>query len=159
MHRISTHFTHREIERSETADRRGLTNRATPDVVRNAARLAIYVLEPLRALAGDHPINVSSWFRSMALNKAVGGSDHSYHLFGCAADIWSDHHAPADLAKIVLDSRLGFDEMYVEYGSTSHWLHLAVPLTPYARPRYEVGTISWRDGERVTRAGIHMNDA
>lgn len=38
----------------------------------------------LRAL---HPISVTSWFRTRAHNKAVGGAANSKHLSGQAVDV------------------------------------------------------------------------
>lgn len=55
-------------------------------VMDNLARLADYVLEPLRAAMG-FPIVISSGYRSEPLNKAVGGATNSYHLLGRAVDI------------------------------------------------------------------------
>lgn len=47
------------------------------------------ILQPLRYLLGK-PIKVNSGFRSLAVNKAVGGVGNSQHLYGEAADIHID---------------------------------------------------------------------
>jgi uncharacterized protein YcbK (DUF882 family) len=47
------------------------------------------LLERLQALRDDlgRPVIINSGYRNPAHNKAVGGSPHSYHLRGMAADI------------------------------------------------------------------------
>jgi zinc D-Ala-D-Ala carboxypeptidase len=52
----------------------------------NALRL-MWQLEALRHALGDHPIDISSGFRSYSCNSAAGGASNSNHLYGRAADI------------------------------------------------------------------------
>jgi Peptidase M15 len=44
-------------------------------------------LEALRHKLGDHPLVVTSGFRSIACNQRVGGASNSQHLYGTAADV------------------------------------------------------------------------
>lgn len=83
---LSPHFRVSEVVHSVTADLRGIKNPITFNQILNAAVLARTVLEPLRSFL-DRPLIISSWFRSPALNYAVGGVPHSYHLEARAADI------------------------------------------------------------------------
>lgn len=83
---LSPHFTLQELTRSATAERLGIPNAFTADVVDNLQRLCTEVLEPLRAHLG-HPIHINSGYRCPALNKAVGGVQNSFHMKGRAADI------------------------------------------------------------------------
>ena len=83
---LSPHFTLQELTRSATAERLGIPNAFTADVVDNLQRLCSEVLEPLRAHLG-HPITINSGYRCSALNKAVGGVQNSFHMKGRAADI------------------------------------------------------------------------
>src|SRR5437870_8618928 len=53
-----------------------------PNLVRLAAGL-----ELVRAALGNKPIHVTSGFRSARLNQMLGGSKHSMHTRGLAADI------------------------------------------------------------------------
>lgn len=84
--KITENFTMEEMFRSETAERKRIDNRPTPEIEANLEHLVKNVLQPLR----DHfgvPIRVTSGYRSPALNKAIGGSSSSWHSHGCAADI------------------------------------------------------------------------
>lgn len=59
----------------------------------------IEVLEEIRNQTGK-PILVSSGYRTQEYNRKIGGAELSYHMYGCAADIWSMYHEPRELAKI-----------------------------------------------------------
>lgn len=52
----------------------------------NLNKLCTTVLEPLRKFLG-RPVTISSGYRSIKLNKVVGGVFNSAHLTGRAADI------------------------------------------------------------------------
>ena len=80
------YFTFTEFERSNTAYRLGIDNTAPEEARRNIARLVDEVLDSLR-LAWGKPLTVTSGYRSLAVNKAVGGSPTSHHMRGMAADI------------------------------------------------------------------------
>ena len=78
---VSEHFSWDEAVTTET----GLENEIPETLKPNAVRLAETVLEPLRVFLG--PLHVDSWYRSPAVNRAVGGVESSYHRLGLAADI------------------------------------------------------------------------
>ncbi|GAA5032704.1 hypothetical protein GCM10023317_84150 [Actinopolymorpha pittospori] len=62
----------------------------------------MWKLEALRRALGDHPLTVTSGFRSRACNSAVGGASNSRHLYGDAADVVS---GSASLCRIVQEAR------------------------------------------------------
>jgi hypothetical protein len=72
-------------------------------------------IEGLRYAVGA-PVNVTSGYRCASCNKAVGGAENSYHLFGMAADVWVEGIDQRQLAEIA-DST-GFDGIgiYLEQG-------------------------------------------
>lgn len=53
---------------------------------RNMLRV-MWQLEALRHKRGDRPIVITSGFRSVSCNRAVGGSSTSLHMYGKAADL------------------------------------------------------------------------
>jgi hypothetical protein len=81
---LSKNFTLAEMTKSQEALRRGIDNTPDPFIQKNLQLLCENVLQPIR----DHfgPVNVSSGYRSKALNDAVNGSKVSDHMAGCAAD-------------------------------------------------------------------------
>ena len=52
---------------------------------------AMWQLEAMRHALGDQPLNISSGFRSIPCNNAVGGASNSQHLYGRAADLVGSH--------------------------------------------------------------------
>jgi hypothetical protein len=81
---ISRFFTWGEAIHSATAARRGIDN--TPDEA-TMARIIMTArhLDDVR-LALSAPVLVNSWYRSPALNKAIGSKPSSQHILGEAVD-------------------------------------------------------------------------
>lgn len=130
--KLSEHFTLRELTKTSV----GLPNVPTEDEVKNLRRVCGW-LEMLRDEwnrrygEGDEPIVISSGFRSVAVNRAVGGVPTSNHTTGCAVDIRvSGMEQLLRYAVILLDisdeSREDFDELLLERRGSVVWLHLAV---------------------------------
>lgn len=116
---LSEHFSWDEAIRSEKADRMGLVNlpdsKATGNIIVTASKL-----EEVRKLVG--PLIITSWYRSPAVNKAIGGVTSSAHTTGCAVDCHVEGVTPLDLCKRVRDSGIQFDQIIHEYGS---WMHIS----------------------------------
>lgn len=121
------YFTWAELTRSGEAERLGLSNTPTPDHYRRLGLLTARVLDPLRAHLG-RPVAVSSGYRSVALNQAIGGADASQHMIGEAADIKVSNLSAIELARVVYDLRLPFDQLIwyaPERGGHVHVSHAA----------------------------------
>ena len=86
MENISEHISYKEATFSETATRQDIDNTPSEDQLCIMRTLAENVFEPLRAYV-DGPIKINSFFRSMALNVAIGGAKSSQHMRGEAIDI------------------------------------------------------------------------
>lgn len=56
--------------------------------VKENVRRLMYKLEALRTKAGNRAITISSGFRSVAHNQAIGGASNSMHVYGTAADCY-----------------------------------------------------------------------
>jgi hypothetical protein len=103
------YFTWSELTRSGTAVDLGLDN--TPPAAAQAELRALVarVLDPLRASLG-RPVSVTSGYRSVALNQAIGGAQESQHMVGQAADLKVTGVAAVDLARRVRELRLPIDQ-------------------------------------------------
>jgi len=125
--KLSTHFSLAEFTTSQTAARRGIDNTPPPDVMAALHRTALG-LEMVRALI-QVPIQITSGYRSPALNKAVGGSARSQHTRGEAADIVAPGFGtPAELVRaIVAHPEIPFDQCILEFGS---WCHISFTDKP-----------------------------
>jgi zinc D-Ala-D-Ala carboxypeptidase len=82
--RISPHFRLEEFAVSH--DHPALVRAVPPRCEGFVRKLADLVLEPARAAIGV-PFEITSGFRSIHLNAAVGGSATSQHLWAQAADV------------------------------------------------------------------------
>lgn len=80
------YFSIKELTKSETATKKGIDNTPNAVQVKNLEALIDNLLDPIREQWGA-AIYVTSGFRSVALNKAVGGVANSHHLGGYAADL------------------------------------------------------------------------
>jgi hypothetical protein len=85
------------------------------------------IFEPLREWVGDI-IKVNSFFRSVELNKAIGGSSRSQHCQGRAIDIDDTygHKTNAEMFNWIKEN-LNFDQMIWEFGDDENpdWVHIS----------------------------------
>lgn len=123
-----------EFINSATANRLGIDNMPTFEIVDNLNRLADY-LDVIREKVGK-PILISSGFRCPALNKAVGGVSNSQHQKGLAADLIC---ADMESLEKVLRETGGFDQLIKEHrkGSKSFWYHVSV-VPRNGKPRQQI---------------------
>ena len=125
--RLTAHFALAEFTRSESAKRHGVSNEPTPEHLQNLITLCEKVLEPIRIKFG--PINISSGYRSKALNHYIGGSLNSQHCEAKAADIDMDGMGGAtntEIFNFIKDS-LDFDQLIWEFGDNNKpdWVHVS----------------------------------
>ena len=124
---ISKHISDKEGVYSTTAIRRGIDNTPGQEQLDNMKLLAEKVFEPLRKWVGG-PIVINSFFRSVELNKAIGGSSKSQHCKGQAVDIDDTrcHKTNAEMFKFIKDE-LDFDQMIWEFGDDDNpnWIHIS----------------------------------
>ena len=121
--KISKNFTLQEFLVTNT----GLNNQLTSDALANIEYLVQKLLQPLRDAYGK-PIRITSGYRSVEVNKAVGGSTTSQHMKGQAVDIVADDNkALFDLIK----SNFDFDQLIWECGTDKQpaWVHVSIKKT------------------------------
>lgn len=114
-----------EFTVSETATRLGIDNTPPEWAVNNLRDLTTNILIPVRRWArSQNPnaiVRVTSGYRNSQLNRAVGGSTKSHHLFGRAADIVIPGLPPIEIWKFVLREKIPFAEMILY----PNFIHLA----------------------------------
>jgi len=144
--KLTPHFSLSEFTLSQTAIRRGINNEPTVEALSNLKALCIHVLEPVRSLLG-HPLFITSGYRSPALNGAIGGSKHSAHCDGRAADfVCPMFGSPRQIAELILAKEIEYDQMIYE----GKWIHIAIA----DRPRRETLTALFEPEGVVYRVGI-----
>ena len=124
-----TYFTINELIASDTAKAKGIDNSPTTAVHANLVALIETLLDPLRE-AWKSPIRVTSGYRCAALNKAVGGSSTSAHLYGYAADIVpinGEIRKFKEFCKNYFGSRRHlFDQVILEVDGEREWVHIGL---------------------------------
>ena len=92
---LTKNFTLEEMTASDTAKRKGISNKPSATQQAKLKTLCETILQPVRDKYGKSII-VSSGFRCTKLNSLVGGASSSDHIYGCAADIHSKSDTQAD---------------------------------------------------------------
>ena len=124
---ISKHISEKEATKSVTALRLGIDNTPNGDSISNMKLVAEMVFEPLRQWVGG-PIKINSFYRSPALNEAIGGSPKSQHCQGRAMDIDDvyGHKTNKEMFDWIKNN-LDFDQMIYEFGNEENpdWVHVS----------------------------------
>lgn len=125
--RLSENFTLSELTKSQTAERFGLSNEPTPEVIDNLKELVVNVLQPIRQHY-NKPVVVSSGYRSVEVNSAIRGAKNSDHVKGMAADIEIHGVSNYEVAKWI-ESNLQFRQLILEFYTlgvpNSGWVHVS----------------------------------
>lgn len=108
--KITPNFTLKELIQSDTAQAKQINNMPGYEQVAALKALCENILQPLREHL-QKPVHIKSGYRSPELNRAIGGSSTSDHCAGRAADIKVDGLTAKELARIILDLKLPFDQL------------------------------------------------
>ena len=124
-----TYFTISEMIASDTAKAKGIDNSPTTAVRANLVALIETLLDPLRE-AWKSPIRVTSGYRCGVLNRAVGGSATSAHLYGYAADIFPINGKITEFKEFCKNyfntRRHLFDQVILEDDGKREWVHVGL---------------------------------
>ena len=127
MEKISKHVSYKEGIKLNTAMRLNIDNSPGEYHLGNMNAVAINVFEPLREWVNG-PIKINSFYRSVALNKAIGGSSRSQHCEGRAMDIDDTfrYKTNAEMYEYIKEN-LSFDQMIWEFGTDKNpdWVHVS----------------------------------
>ncbi len=126
--KLSDHFSLRELTKSQTGIRLGISNEPDSEHLVNLVALCHNVLEPIRKEFGV--VTVTSCYRSPALNKAIGStSEKSQHIFGEACDLEAFRAKSNLFVAEWIKTSLDFDQLILEYYKDgdpfSGWIHVS----------------------------------
>ena len=120
--KITKNFTLTELTKTST----GIENKPNRQQVAALITLCGKVLQPARDLYGKS-IHVTSGFRSVAVNTAVGGVRNSQHLLGEAVDITTYSRASNKQLFEIIRDNLNFDQLINERDFS--WIHVSYKST------------------------------
>jgi outer membrane PBP1 activator LpoA protein len=123
---LSKNFKLQEFEKSSTAIRLGIKNKAGSGEIKNLTDLCYAVLEPVRAKF-EKPIIVTSGYRSEELCVAIKSSKTSQHTKGQAVDFEIAGVSNLQVA-LWIENNCDFDQLILEFwneeeGPNSGWVH------------------------------------
>jgi len=144
--KLSKNFTVEEFEKSQSALHYGIDNQMGIEETKSAIELCENVLQPARDHFGK-PIHINSGFRSLDLNRTIGGASNSQHTKGEAADIELIGGDNWELLRYIIDN-LSYDQLIAEYmvkgSKNAGWVHVS-----YKKDRNRLMRLTARRGGYV----------
>ena len=140
--KLSEHFTLDEFTRSDVASRKRIINIPTDLEINTLKHTCEYLAEPLRAnlskvFGKDIYIVITSGFRCLKLNRALGSKDNSQHVKGEAFDFYCFYlfkgrkiNIPYNqvyeaIKKLFKDKIISVDQCIEENSGGSTWVHVS----------------------------------
>ena len=122
---LSQNFSLRELTKSQTAERKGISNEPSEEHIENLKLLCTNVLQKVRDEFGV--VSISSGYRSPELCGALGRKSTSQHGRGQAAYFECDSVDNNVLFNWIVDN-LEFDQAILEFytgAPDSGWIHVS----------------------------------
>lgn len=116
--KLSKNFTLEEAIFSQTASRKRWSNIPNENVIRNM-KFAASQMEIIRAIF-NQPIIVTSWYRSNALNSAIGSNGD--HPTGFCIDFKIHGLTIKEIVDAINHSGVKYDQLINEFG---RWVHIS----------------------------------
>lgn len=124
-----TNFPLHEFTDSDTATEHGIDNTPPVYILPNLKALAQRLQQVRNYIATKHGIRaiiISSGYRCPPLNNIISKTKSSQHQLGLAADITVIGWTPEQLAKVIQESGVSFDQCIIEKSTTAQWVHFSI---------------------------------
>ena len=139
---LTNHFSLEEFIRSDVGARRNLDNTPDAETIEHLKETAS-LMEQVRELLG-HPIIITSGYRSLKVNSAIGSKPTSDHVLGYAADFRCPGFGDVtEICHAIMDSTIQYHQLIHEFNS---WVHIS------ANPK--MAKMNLTIDSQGTRAGI-----
>ena len=121
MKNFSKYFSLRELTFSKIAEVHGIDNTPTPDIL-ETLKYTAQQLDKVRELL-NKPVNISSGYRCLQVNRRLGSKDTSQHLKAEAVDFKCELFGnPRAVFEAIRKSDIHFDQLILEFNS---WVHIS----------------------------------
>jgi hypothetical protein len=128
----------KELTKSESATRFGISNEPTEEALSNLQKLATHILQPVRDHFGK-PLIITSGYRSPELCLKIGSTTTSQHTKGQASDFEIGGIANKDLSDWI-HQNLDYDQLILEFWKpedpNSGWVHCSFKGEGQNRKQY-----------------------
>jgi hypothetical protein len=128
----------KELTKSESATRFGISNEPTEEALSNLQKLATHILQPVRDHFGK-PLIITSGYRSPELCVKIGSTTTSQHTKGQASDFEIGGIANKDLSDWI-HQNLDYDQLILEFwkpeDANSGWVHCSYKGEGQNRKQY-----------------------
>jgi len=128
----------KELTKSESATRFGISNEPTEEALSNLQKLATHILQPVRDHFGK-PLIITSGYRSPELCLKIGSTTTSQHTKGQASDFEIGGIANKDLSDWI-HQNLDYDQLILEFWKpeepNSGWVHCSYKGQGLNRKQY-----------------------
>jgi hypothetical protein len=128
----------KELTKSESATRFGISNEPTEEALSNLQKLATHILQPVRDHFGK-PLIITSGYRSPELCLKIGSTTTSQHTKGQASDFEIGGIANKDLSDWI-HQNLDYDQLILEFWKpedpNSGWVHCSYKGEGLNRKQY-----------------------
>lgn len=137
MLKITTHFSWPEANCKDGT--------SVPENYKANVALIAAELEVIRHALDDKPLIISSWYRSLAHNKEIGGCATSLHLQGLAADIHSAFYSSSFVfatifglikSGVLHKAEIGLYNNFVHYGLQDNFETFEKVTSEYRSQQY-----------------------
>ena len=119
--KLSKYFSLREMVFSKIAEDNDIDNTPTPEILEKLKYTASQ-LDKVRYLLGN-PVNLSSGYRCLKVNRRIGSKDSSQHVNGEAVDFKCElFGSPKKVFDKIRESDIHFDQLILEFNS---WVHIS----------------------------------
>ena len=126
--KLSNNLSVKEVTKSNTAKRYGISNEPTIEHLENLKAIALNIFQPTRDYF-NKPICVTSGYRSEALNERIGGSKTSQHSKGQALDLDAQVFGGLTNKELFnyISEHTSFDQLIWEFGNANEpdWVHVS----------------------------------
>ena len=126
MTKITDNFSFEELVHSTYAETHHIPNLPSKEELNSLVRLAEKILQPIRDSFGL-PIKITSGYRSLRVNSAVGGSRTSQHVKGEAADLTSSDNKKlmSLIIRLIKENKIEVGQVINEFDYS--WIHISLP--------------------------------
>lgn len=121
MKNLSKYFSLRELIFSKLAQAHDIDNMPDAETL-DALKYTASQLDKVRELL-NNPVNISSGYRCLQVNRRIGSKDTSQHLKGEAIDFKCELFGnPKQVFEAIKKSNIQFDQLILEFNS---WVHIS----------------------------------